>query len=317
MSDALTFLRQRPLLLLVVGGLALGVVLWAADASTALAATAFVVLGVVLVDTAVDMVRALMAGRWGLDILAMVAMVATLAVGEYLAGLIIALMLTGGETLEAWAARRASRELDALLTRAPVFAQRIDPRTGDAEQVRVEEVEVGDELLVRSSEILPVDGTLLSSSAVIDESSVTGEPVPVTYAAGATLLSGTTNGTTTFRMRAEKSAADSQYATIVQLVRAAVESRSPMVRLADRYAVPFTVVSLLIAALAAYASGDPVRFAEVLVVATPCPLLHRRTGRVRRRHELGGEARRDRQGRRRPRGARAGSARPPSTRPAP
>ncbi len=273
MSDALAFLRRQPLLLLVVAGLALGVVLWAADETTALGLTALVVLGIVIVDTAVGMVRDLIAGRWGLDILALVAMVATLAVGEYVAGLIIALMLTGGETLEAWAARRASRELDALLTRAPVYAQRIDPRTGDTEQVRVEEVAVGDELLVRSSEILPVDGTLLSERAVIDESSVTGEPVPVTHTAGAELVSGTTNGTTTFRMRAERSAADSQYATIVQLVRAAVDSRAPMVRLADRYAIPFTLVSLLIAAVAAYVSGDPVRFAEVLVVATPCPLL--------------------------------------------
>ncbi|MBS4754239.1 heavy metal translocating P-type ATPase [Nocardioides sp. zg-ZUI104] len=273
MSDGLAFLHRRPLLLLVVGGLALGVVLWAAGASTALAVTAFVVLGVVIVDAAVDMVRDLMAGRWGLDVLAAIAMIATLAVGEYVAGLIIALMLTGGETLEAWAVRRASRELDALLTRAPVFAQRIDPRTGDTEQVPVEEVAVGDELLVRSSEILPVDGTLLSPRAVIDESSVTGEPLPVTYAEGAALLSGTINGTTTFRMRAERSAGDSQYATIVGLVRAAVESRAPIVRLADRYAIPFTVVSLLIAAVAAYVSGDAVRFAEVLVVATPCPLL--------------------------------------------
>lgn len=273
MSDTLAFLRQRPLLLLSLGGLTVGLVFWALDQTPALAVTAYVVLGVVILQTAVGMVRALRAGHWGLDILAVVAMIATLAVGEYVAGLIIALMLTGGETLEAWAARRATRELDALLTRAPVFAQRIDPRTGETEQVRVEDVAVGDELLVRSSEILPVDGTLLSEHAVIDESSVTGEPVPVSYVAGDALLSGTTNGTTTFRMRAEKSAADSQYATIVQLVQAAVDSRAPMVRLADRYAVPFTVVSLLIATVAAYVSGDAVRFAEVLVVATPCPLL--------------------------------------------
>lgn len=257
----------------VIVGLALGVGMWATDRPTALAVTAFVVIGIVIVETATGMVRDLMAGHWGLDILAVIAMIATLAVQEHLAGLIIALMLTGGEALEVWAARRAGRELDSLLNRAPVFAQRTDPRTGETEQIPVDAVVVGDELLVRSSEILPVDGILLSEHAVIDESSVTGEPIPVTYAAGASLLSGTTNGTMTFTMRAEKSAEDSQYATIVHLVKSAVESRAPMVRLADRYAVPFTLLSLLIAGVAWYVSGDPVRFAEVLVVATPCPLL--------------------------------------------
>ncbi|MBE7325195.1 heavy metal translocating P-type ATPase [Nocardioides sp. Y6] len=264
---------QRALTILAVLGLVAGVALWALGQPTALAAVAVVVLGVVIVATAVDMVRDLMSGHWGLDILALVAMGATLAVEEYVAGLIIAVMLTGGEALEAWAGRRASRALDTLLNRAPVFAQRIDPGTGHVVQVPVAEVEVGDELLVRSSEILPVDGVLLSPRASIDESSVTGEPLPVSYAAGAALLSGTTNGTETFTMRATRTAQESQYATIVQLVEEAVGSRAPMIRLADRYAVPFTAVSLAIAGLAWWLSGDPVRFAEVLVVATPCPLL--------------------------------------------
>ena len=273
MRDLIAFGRHQFLTVFVLIGLTLGVGFWAFDQTAALAVTAFVVIGVVIVVTAIDMLRDLVAGHWGLDVLAVIAMVATLAVEEYLAGLIIALMLTGGEALEAWAARRASRELDALLNRAPVFAQRIDPDTGVAEQIPVNEVAIGDELLVRSAEILPVDGTLLSEYAVIDESSVTGEPIPVTYVAGGSVLSGTMNGTSTFTMRADKAAADSQYATIVHLVTAAVESRAPLVRLADRYAVPFTLVSLLIAGVAWYVSGDPVRFAEVLVVATPCPLL--------------------------------------------
>ncbi|MDP3969625.1 MAG: heavy metal translocating P-type ATPase [Nocardioides sp.] len=273
MRDTAVFFRGQFLTVFAFVGLALGVALWALDQSTALATTAYVVIGIVIVVTAVGMVRELMSGHWGLDILAIIAMVATLAVDEYVAGLIIALMLTGGEALEALAARRASRELDTLLNRAPAFAQRVHPQTGDAEQVPVDEVAVGDQLLVRSSEVLPVDGTLLSARAVIDESSVTGEPVPVTYVAGDVLLSGTMNSTETFTMRAEKAAKDSQYATIVHLVESAVASRAPMVRLADRYAVPFTLGSLLIAGLAWYLSGDPVRFAEVLVVATPCPLL--------------------------------------------
>lgn len=257
----------------VLVGLATGVMLWLTGAEMALGVTAYLVLGIVLVITAIDMFKDLMRGHWGLDILAVIAMIATLAVQEYVAGLIIALMLTGGEALEDLAARRASRELDQLLNRAPAFAGRIHPVTGEVERIAIEEVKVGDELLVRSSEILPVDGVLLSDHATIDESSVTGEPIPVNYHAGDPLLSGTVNSTTSFTMRAQKVAADSNYASIVRLVEEAVDSRAPMVRLADRYAVPFTIVSLLIAGFAWFLSGDPVRFAEVLVVATPCPLL--------------------------------------------
>ena len=267
------FLRARPLIVFVVLGLAAGVTFWALGLVIALATTAYLVLGLVLLVTVIEMARDLMAGHWGLDILAVVAMVATLAVQEYIAGLIIALMLTGGEALEALAARRASRELDSLLNRAPSYARRLDPSSGETQRISVDDIEIGDELLVRSSEVLPVDGTLVSQRALIDESSVTGEALPVSFRAGDALLSGTVNGTESFTMRADRVAKDSHYAAIVRLVEEAVESRAPMVRLADRYAVPFTVVSLLIAGLAWYFSGDPVRFAEVLVVATPCPLL--------------------------------------------
>ena len=273
LSSTVEFLRNRKLMIFVLVGLATGVVLWLTGADTPLAVTAYLVLGIVIVITAIDMFNDLMRGHWGLDILAVIAMIATLAVQEYVAGLIIALMLTGGEALEDLAARRASRELDQLLNRTPAFAGRIDPVTGAVERIAIDEVEVGDELLVRSSEILPVDGVLLSDHATIDESSVTGEPIPVNYHAGDPLLSGTVNSTTSFTMRAQKVAADSNYASIVRLVEEAVDSRAPMVRLADRYAVPFTIVSLLIAGIAWFLSGDPVRFAEVLVVATPCPLL--------------------------------------------
>ncbi|HCS60099.1 MAG TPA: heavy metal translocating P-type ATPase [Microbacterium sp.] len=267
------FLRSRMLMIFVMIGLATGITLWATGLETALAVTAYLVLGLVIMVTVIDMARDLMSGHWGLDILAVIAMVATLAVQEYVAGLIIALMLTGGEALEDLAARRAGRELNQLLNRAPVFAMRIHSVTGEVERIAIEEVRIGDELLVRSSEILPVDGVLISDHATIDESSVTGEPIPASYRAGEAVLSGTVNSTASFTMRAQKVAGDSNYASIVRLVEEAVESRAPMVRLADRYAVPFTIVSLLIAGFAWFFSGDPVRFAEVLVVATPCPLL--------------------------------------------
>ena len=261
------------LMVLVMVGLATGIVLWAIGLETALAVTAYLVLGLVIIVTAIDMARDLMSGHWGLDILAVIAMIATLLVQEYVAGLIIALMLTGGEALEDLAARRAGRELDQLLNRAPAFAMRVNPVTGEVERIAIDDVKVGDDLLVRSSEVLPVDGVLISDHATIDESSVTGEPIPVSYRAGDAVLSGTVNGTASFTMRAQKVASDSNYASIVRLVEEAVESRAPMVRLADRYAVPFTIVALLIAGVAWFLSGDPVRFAEVLVVATPCPLL--------------------------------------------
>ncbi|HLS25700.1 MAG TPA: heavy metal translocating P-type ATPase, partial [Beutenbergiaceae bacterium] len=267
------FLRGQPLALLALAAIMAALIFTALGQTTAVIVVAVAVIGVVIVVTARDMIRDLMAGHWGLDILAVVAMIATLLVGEYVAGLIIALMLTGGEALEEYAAQRATRELDTLLDRAPTYAHRIDPTTSEVHRIPVDEVAVGDLLVVRSSEVLPVDGTVMSDRAVLDESSVTGEPIPVTHTEGDEVLSGTVNSTETFTLRADKVAAESHYASIVRLVQEAVDSRAPMVRLADRYAVPFTILSLTIAGLAWYFSGDPTRFAEVLVVATPCPLL--------------------------------------------
>ncbi|GAA4113633.1 heavy metal translocating P-type ATPase [Enteractinococcus coprophilus] len=263
----------HPLVLFVAVGLGLGVVFFFTGLDLQLAITAYLVVGVTLLVTMVDMFQALRAGHWGLDILAVVAMIATLVVEEYLAGMIIALMLTGGEALEAMAAGRASRELDSLINRRPTFAYLLEADGVTVTRVALDEVQVGDLLVVRGSEVVPVDGHLISDRASLDESSVTGEALPVTKHPGDEIISGTVNGSETFQMRATTTAADSQYAKIVQLVEEAVQSRAPMVRLADRYAVPFTVIALLVAAVAWWYSGDPVRFAEVLVVATPCPLL--------------------------------------------
>ncbi|MGC5076909.1 heavy metal translocating P-type ATPase [Agrococcus sp. DT81.2] len=221
---------------------------------------------------AVSMVRDLLRGHWGLDVLAVTAIVATLLVGEYVASLIIVLMLTGGEALEDYAAGRARRELTALLERAPRLAHRLGP-DDELEDIPASEVRVGDELLLRPAEIVPVDAELRSEHAVVDESSLTGESLPVELAAGDRLLSGSVNAERAVRIRAVATAADSQYQSIVRLVEEAAESRAPVVRLADRYAVPFTLVALVIAGAAWALSGDPARFAEVLVVATPCPLL--------------------------------------------
>jgi len=266
------FFRRYPLVVLALVSLAtvLGLLATGREQLAQILATAVIIL--VALITAWGMVNAIRAGSWGLDILAVVAMVSTVLVGEYVAGLIIVLMLTGGEAIEEHAANRAGRELDALLGRAPSFANRVDVE-GVVVRVPISEVVVGDELVVRPSEVLPVDGVVVSDHASVDESTLTGEPLPVSKQVGDEAYSGTVNGTSAFTLRARATAADSQYAAIVELVTEAVESKAPMVRLADRYAVPFTIVSLLIAGIAWALTGDPVRFAEVLVVATPCPLL--------------------------------------------
>ncbi len=258
---------------LLVGAAVL--ILQAAGAGTAAAWTAGVYALAVAAKTAAGMVRDLRAGNWGLDVLAVIAIVSTVVVGEYLAALIIVLMLTGGQALEDYAAGRARSELEALLLRAPQRAHRFphgNTRLGTVD-IPATEVVPGDLLLVRPSEVVPVDAVLVSQAADLDESSLTGESLPVARQAGDAVLSGSVNGTRAALLRASASAAESQYQRIVALVAEAAGSKAPVVRVADRFAVPFTVVSLLIAGLAWALSGDPVRFAEVLVLATPCPLL--------------------------------------------
>ena len=220
----------------------------------------------------VGMVRQLLRGSFGVDLLAIIAIVATILVGEYVATLLIVLMLSGGAALEDYAAGRAARELDALLKRVPQIAHRLSG-SGEASDVPATEVRVGDLLLVRPAEIVPVDGQLKSENAAFDESSLTGESLPVERGLGDAVLSGSINGQTAARIVATATAANSQYQHIIALVEEASTSKAPVVRLADRYAVPFTAGSLALAGLAWVLSGDPVRFAEVLVVATPCPLL--------------------------------------------
>lgn len=238
---------------------------------------AVVYVSAVIVWTLIGMIRDVLKGHVGLDILAVVAMIATLAVGEYVASLIIVLMLSGGEALEDYAGRRAKRELTALLDRSPQVAHVVlhpsDENSNDVQDAAADDVRIGDVLLVRPSEVVPVDGILLSDSGSLDESSLTGESMPVARVAGDEVLSGSVNGSRAVRIRALRRSGDSQYQQIVALVRDAQESRAPTVRLADRFAIPFTAVSLVIAGAAWGLSGDPTRFAEVLVLATPCPLL--------------------------------------------
>ena len=238
---------------------------------------------------AVGMVRQLLRGHAGLDILAVTAITAAVLVGEVWAALIVVLMLTGGAALEDYAEHRSKRELTALLRKAPQLATRLvgvtdtygrqELRDGtqltqqQTEVIPVEQVQIGDILLVRSGDLVPVDAELLDQHAVFDESSLTGESLPVERLAGERISSGAVNGSVAVTMRAVALAKDSEYHQNMRLVEPAAASKGPIVRLADRYAVPFTLVALAIAGIAWAVSGDPVRFAEVLVVATPCPLL--------------------------------------------
>ncbi len=217
-----------------------------------------------------SIVGSLLRGRLGVDVIALLALVGAIAVGEYLAGAVISVMLTSGRALEGWAAGQARRELQALLERAPKSAHRY--QDGGLALVANEVVIPGDLLLVRSGEVVPVDGALVSSSAVFDESALTGEPLPVERSAGEVVRSGVVNAGSPFDLRATTSAADSTYAGIVRLVAEAESSQAPVVRMADRYALAFLAVTLVVAALASSVGGAS-RAVAVLVVATPCPLI--------------------------------------------
>lgn len=207
----------------------------------------------------------------GVDTIALVAMVGALALDEELAGAVIGLMFTGGAALEAAASGRARRELTLLVQRAPRVAQL---RVEDGiEEVPVDRVRAGDTVLVRTGEIVPVDGTVVGSEAVVDTSTLSGEPLPVTVQAGMAVLSGSANAGAPFDVRADHAAADSAYAALVRLVEQAQAERAPLVRMADRYAAVFLPITLLVAGVAWAVSGDPVRALAVVVVATPCPLI--------------------------------------------
>ncbi len=207
----------------------------------------------------------------GVDTIALVAMVGALALGELLAGAVIGLMYSGGAALEVAASARARRELTALVQRAPKVAQL---RAGSTlREVPVETVQTGDVVAVRAGEVIPVDGTVVSQEAVVDTSTLTGEPLPVSLRAGMPVLSGTANAGAPFDVRADRPAAESAYSALVRLVEQAQSQRAPMVRMADRYAGYFLPATLVLAGVAWGVSGDPVRALAVLVVATPCPLI--------------------------------------------
>jgi heavy metal translocating P-type ATPase len=225
----------------------------------------------VIAGLAVSIVRDFLVGRLGVDAIALLSMTAALALGEPLAGAVVALMYSGGNVLEEIAVSRAEHDLCALVDRAPRVAHR---RMDDGiEDVPVGGIAVGDRLLVRAGEVIPVDGVVRSDAATIDESALTGEPIAVVRLAGAAICSGSLNAGEAFEMTASSIAGESTYAGIVRLVTTAQTAKAPFVRLADRYALIFLPFTVAVAGVAWFISGDLIRSLAVLVAATPCPLI--------------------------------------------
>ena len=239
--------------------------------------------------------RGMLRGRFAADIVAALAIITAIILNEPLPGLIVVLMQTGGESLERYAEGRASAAVRALEEEAPRIAHRVTPKPSAAsddaaipdpgsnaraaeiaatiEDIPAEEIAVGDTILVRPGEMVPCDGLVIAGNSLVDASRLTGEPVPIEAGPGTDLLSGSLNGDTPLTLRATRISRESQYARIVELVRTAQSSKAPLQRLADRYAIWFTPITIAVAAAAFILSGDTTRILAVLVVATPCPLI--------------------------------------------
>ncbi|MDE1931042.1 MAG: heavy metal translocating P-type ATPase, partial [Alphaproteobacteria bacterium] len=264
--------RFRQLLVAVaVAGLAAGLIA-ATSGRQSLAVAAWTIATLpVIAMLAAYIVRDLRAGRMGVDVIALFAMIGALALDQPLAGAVVALMYASGHVLEDLAVARAEKSLRTLVDRAPRAAHR---RTGDVvKDVPIAEIVIGDRLLVQRGEVVPLDGILVSGPALLDESSLTGEPIPVARNPGAAVSSGTVNVGEAFEMNATALAGDSTYAGIVSLVTAAQTAKAPFVRLADRFALVFLPFTAVVALVAWIISGDLMRSLAVFVSATPCPLI--------------------------------------------
>jgi len=272
MRDLLTArIVRRALIAIALAGLVVGALAWAngnSDLANWCWATGTLPVVTVLFFS---MLRDFLAGRFGVDSIAFISMAAALLLGQNLAGIIIAIMYAGGNVLEDFAIARAERDLRSLIDRAPRLAHR---RVGSTiEDVPIDQVAVGDNILVRGGEIVPVDGVILSHSATMDEAALTGEPIPVSRQVGELARSGSLNAGDSFEIRASTIASESTYAGIVRMVSAAQTAKSPFIRMADRYALLLLPITLAIAAGAWVFSNDPVRALAVMVAATPCPLI--------------------------------------------
>lgn len=265
------FLTTYKLFSLALIAAALGLILTASGYSTA----AHLILSLVslcsVVSVVISMWHDIRTGKYGIDILAITAIVTSVILGQYWAAIVIVIMFTGGEALEDYAEHRAKTELNALLARVPQHATII--RKGKTMTIPVREIRVRDTVIIKPGDIVPVDAHITQGAATFDESSLTGESLPQPKKTGDLILSGSVNTDSLIEAVCVHIAAESQYEQIITLVRRTAESQAPVVRLADRYSVPFTIVSYTIALTAWIVSRHAIRFLDVIVVATPCPLL--------------------------------------------
>lgn len=227
--------------------------------------------GIISLSMLIDMIKTLKSGQYGVDILAISAIIVTLLVGDYWDSLMILIMLTGGESLEYYSSKQASRQLRSLLDNSPKIAYRLVGH--ELEDVPVEALKIDDVVVVRPDEMVPVDGRILSGESDFNEASLTGEAKPIEKKVGDNILSGSMNGSNSIQFEVTSLAEDNQYQQLVRLVKESTSNPAPFVRLADLYSIPFTVIAYLIGGFAWFISKDPVRFAQVLVVASTYPLI--------------------------------------------
>ena len=272
MSRLQTFLRHYPIPIFTLAGLVLGGVFYfwiphSKISETIWFATLLIGGAPVIYKTCKGMLQ----GQFASDIVAMLAIITAILTEQAFAGAVVVLMQSGGEAIEFYGMRRASSSLTALLERAPRIARR---KTGDRlEEIDVQQVKVNDLLIVRPGDLIPVDGTIIEGSAEIDESALTGEPLTRSKRVGDRVLSGSIDLNGAISIRADRLSSESQYGKIVALVKKAQEEKAPIQRLADRYAIFFTPMTLLMAAIGFWITREFTTVLAVLVVATPCPLI--------------------------------------------
>ena len=271
MRRIIKFVWQWKLLSLAVVALIIASVTYLSGFHTAANIILAIVSLIEVIPLLWDMWKDIRTGSYGIDILAATAIVASVLLKQYWAAIVVVIMLTGGESLEDYADKRALSELSSLLSKAPTIAHLL--KNNKQIDVKANQLKVGDKFIVKPGETVPTDGIVINGNSSFDESSLTGESVPAFKELNDSLLSGSINIESPVTVKATAIANDSQYQQIVRLVESAAASKAPFVRLADRYSIPFTLLAYLIAGSVWAISGQPIRFLEVIIVATPCPLL--------------------------------------------
>jgi heavy metal translocating P-type ATPase len=270
-SEKLTTLSEMVVVAVIILGLISSASLYLMGSGVTARSVLITITLLGLIPLVLDIFKLLLDKRFGVDVLALIAIISSLLVGEYVASAIVVLMLSGGKTLEKYAQQKSAKELRSLVENAPKIAHFM--RNGVLTDIPVGDVNVGDKLLVRSGEVVPVDGIVSKGTTQIDESVLTGEPNPVDKIEQSKVYSGTINRGVPIEMQATKKSDESSYSHIIRLVDTARFTRAPFIRLADRYSLWFTAFAFLLAIITFVTTKSVMRAVAVLVVATPCPLI--------------------------------------------